>query len=85
MGVLQADEEDMGGRRSQQQISTSLPLSISRKGMVPPMFLMGLSFPGPFLLCTLCSGHLQKGFAKVLPSIGLVGLPCLFSPPASDA
>lgn len=40
MGLLEAHEEDTDGCRSQQQISTSLPFSISKKGLLPPMFLL---------------------------------------------
>ena len=64
MGLLEADEEDMDGRRSQQQMSTSLPFSISKKGLLPPMFLLSRLF------CVFCARvTYSRALAKVLPSM----------------
>lgn len=81
MGLLEAHEEDTDGRRSQQQISTSLPFSISKKGLLPPMFLLS------YLFCVFCvQVTYSRALTKVLPSMsdGESGLLCWFPPTQSD-
>lgn len=81
MGLLEADEEDMDGCRSQQQMSTSLPFSISKKGMLPPMFLLS------HLFCVFCAlVTYSRALAEVLPSMsdGESGLLCWFPSAQSD-
>lgn len=81
MGLLEADEEDMDGRRSQQQMFTSLPFSISKKGMLPPTFLLS------HLFCVFCALlTYSRALAEVLPSMsdGESGLLCWFPSAQSD-